>query len=261
MKVYAFRGSRADAGLIDPVAARMQGEFDLVGSMGDADLVLLAGDRHEVLRCALEAHLLRIPIAHIAGGDVTEGSYDDAMRDCISRMASIHFVTSTSAMARLTHMGMHNVHLVGYPGIDVVKRGDWKAERPYPVPYVVVSYQSETLDPRDDAANFQACRKRARGRLAVYVRPNADAGSLSIDRWINDISEPREIIEGVPHGAFLNLLHHCEEFIGNSSAMLYEAPEMGVRTFMVGRRQKGRTIPWGDGLASERIVKILRYAA
>src|SRR3990167_5934616 len=69
------------------------------------DVMLVLGDRYEIFAAAFTAHLQRVPIAHICGGDVTEGSYDDAMRDCISRMASIHFVTSTSAMARLTHMG------------------------------------------------------------------------------------------------------------------------------------------------------------
>jgi len=58
----------------------------------------------------------------------------------------------------------------------------------------------------------------------------------------------------------LNLIAHCEEFIGNSSAMLYEAPELGIKTRMIGKRQKGRTIPWGDGFASERIIKVLKYA-
>ena len=94
-----------------------------------ADLVLLLGDRFEILAAATAAHLQRIPIAHIGGGDVTEGSYDDAMRDCISRFASIHFVTSTSAMARLSHHGYRNVHLVGNPGIDFIRHAEWKKER------------------------------------------------------------------------------------------------------------------------------------
>src|SRR3990167_8157146 len=85
------------------------------------EVMMVLGDRFEILAAATAAHLLRVPIAHIGGGDVTEGSYDDAMRDSISRMAAVHFVTSTSAMARLSHMGLRNVHLVGNPGIDYIR--------------------------------------------------------------------------------------------------------------------------------------------
>src|SRR3990167_454162 len=106
------------------------------------DVMLILGDRFEILAAATAAHLQRIPIAHIGGGDVTEGSYDDAMRDCISRMCSIHFVTSTASMARLTHMGFHNVHLVGNPGIDYIRNADWKRAPPLAQHYVVVSYQA-----------------------------------------------------------------------------------------------------------------------
>src|SRR5881296_2616591 len=74
------------------------------------DWVLLLGDRFEILGCAISAHLLRIPIAHLCGGDVTEGSYDDAMRDCISRVATLHFATSEEALARLLAWGCSHVH-------------------------------------------------------------------------------------------------------------------------------------------------------
>ena len=63
------------------------------------------------------------------------------------------------------------------------------------------------------------------------------------------------------HADFLNMIAHCDEFIGNSSAMLYEAPELEVKTRMIGKRQRGRTIPWGDGHATERIMKILKYTS
>ena len=102
------------------------------------------------------------------------------------------------------------------------------------------------------------------GRSAVAIRPNADRGSDKINQALNRFAINREGVSvhtSLPHGEFLNLIYHCEEFIGNSSSMLYEAPELGVKTRMIGKRQKGRTIPWGDGFASERIVKILKYAA
>ena len=283
MKVLVMSGSRADEGLLewpvkllreefmladfkklrnakDYAAAAYHAKHDLTWASGVTpfDVLLVLGDRWEILALATEAHLRRIPIAHIGGGDVTEGSYDDAMRDCISRMASIHFVTSTSAMARLTHMGCRNVHLVGSPGIDYIRQADWKRDRPFPDPYVVVSYQAETIDGTVDKRWWLTLPNKRH----VYIRPNMDRGSEEINAIIDSrLYGDNVAYDFLPHDEFLNLLAHCDEFIGNSSAMLYEAPELRVKTRMIGKRQRGRTIPMGDGFASKRIVNILKYAS
>jgi UDP-N-acetylglucosamine 2-epimerase len=266
MNVAVVTGSRADYGLLQwPMKKLREDSFFSVaewniwgapledavrvvgGKISDSrpDLVILLGDRFEIMGAALACHLQRVPIAHIAGGDVTEGSYDDAMRDSISRMATIHFVTSTSAMARLSAAGYRNVHLVGNPGVDYIRHTPWRGERPYPDPYVVVAYYPETID---GTVDLEAVKEAIDGRTAIWIKCNPDRGSELIPEG-QEFSHPH----------FLNLIAHCEEFIGNSSAMLYEAPELGVKTRMIGKRQRGRTIPWGDGLASQRIVNILKY--
>lgn len=212
------------------------------------DIVILLGDRWEILAAATAAHLQRIPIAHIGGGDVTEGSYDDAMRDCISRMASIHFTTSFSSTARLVALGYRNVHLVGNPAVDYIVREPWQREREVAEPYVLVAYYPETID---DTVDLNAVNEAINGRKSVWVSPNPDRGSEKISQG-NSYS----------HDRFLNLMFHCSEFIGNSSALLYEAPFLkpgGVKCRMIGKRQRGRVIPWsGGGLASERIRDVLR---
>lgn len=280
MKITIVTGSRADAGLLEwPIKTMQEDSFfqgqilKIWGATFDQafytctesftaerpDVVLILGDRYEILAAATAAHLLRVPIAHIAGGDVTEGSYDDAMRDAVSRMAGIHFVTSTSAMARLSHMGFRNIHLVGNPSIDYIRNAAWKKERPFPEPYVVVSYQPETIDGTDDIAGVINSLPDC---FQVFIYPNDDRGSIEIRRTIKDYvaCNPQRIAyDFLPHGEFLNLIAHCDEFIGNSSAMLYEAPELGIKTRMVGKRQRGRTIPWGDGFASLRMVNILKH--
>lgn len=270
MNIAVITGSRADYGLLEwPIKVLREDQFFSVaewriwGATADQslslikgkldesrpDIVLLAGDRFEIMSAAMACHLERVPIAHIAGGDVTEGSYDDAMRDCISRMALIHFVTSTSAMARLTHMGCRNVHLVGNPGMDYIKHAPWR-ELGTPAiekPYVLVAYYPETID---GTVDLEAVNEAIGGRNAIWIKSNLDRGSDQIPgKW------------EFTRAQFLSVLVNCEEFIGNSSAMLYEAPELGVKTRMIGKRQRGRTIPWGDGNASKRIAKILKYAA
>jgi len=275
MKICIITGSRADYGILEwPIKLLKEDEFFHVEvrRMWDegyesvfrhcrdihADIALVLGDRFEILAAATSLHLKRIPIAHIGGGDVTEGSYDDAMRDAISRMATIHFVTSTSAMARLTHAGYRNVHLVGSPGIDYIKHADWKRERNIQSPYVVVSYQAETID---GTIEMEKVFEAIDGRDAHFILPNPDQGNEKIEQAIYEYcrGDKGRWYRCLTHSHFLNLIFHCDEFIGNSSAMLYEAPEMGVKTKMIGKRQRGRVIPWGDGHASERILKILKY--
>ena len=280
MKVCVVTGSRADYGLLEYPILELKKDkqfevtvlniwgytyaqaFRSLECVDRPDLLLVLGDRFEIMAVCTAAHLLRIPIAHIAGGDVTEGSYDDAMRDCISRMASIHFVTSSSAMARLTQMGCKNIHLVGSPGIDYIKHAHWKKEHPFGVPYVVISYQAETIDGTNEIDKVIASLPKDKHK--VFILPNRDAGNDEIEATIMKYvatHEDAEFKAFLPHDEFLNLLFYCDEFIGNSSAMLYEAPEMKLEVRMIGKRQRGRTIPFGDGLASKRIVHALKYGA
>lgn len=266
MRVLIVSGSRADLGLLHcPEKVLRADGFDvhLIPIWGwtfdqafliakerlqENALLLVLGDRFEILAAVTAAHLQRVPIAHIGGGDVTEGSYDDAMRDCISRMATIHFATSFASAARLVARGYSNVHLVGNPAVDYIMHETWQREREIEGPYVVVSYQAETID---DTVDLDAVKAAIGDRRAVWISPNPDRGSERIPEG-----------ESYSHDRFLNLIYHCEEFIGNSSAMLYEAPFLkpgGVKCRMIGKRQRGRNIPWGgEGRASERIRDVLR---
>ena len=266
MRILIVSGSRADLGLLHCPARVLNQDgheitvlcipgrsfsnsYDSVAQrLSTFDMLLILGDRWEILAAATAAHLRRIPIAHIGGGDVTEGSYDDAMRDCISRMATLHFTTSFSSTARLISLGFRNVHLVGNPAVDYIISENWQREREIAEPYVLVSYQPETID---DTVNLGSVNAAINGRRAVWVSPNPDRGSERIPNG-----------ESYSHDRFLTFMYYCDEFIGNSSAMFYEAPFLkpgGVKCRVIGKRQRGRVIPWGgDGKASERIRDVLR---
>lgn len=269
MNIAVVTGSRADLGVLHcPMKALRADPFfsvaewniwgapanvamELVAAKfadGLPDIMLVLGDRFEVMGAVWAAHLNRVPVAHIGGGDTTEGSYDDAMRDCISRMSYVHFTTSTAAAARLVSMGYRNVHLVGNPAVDYIMHEAWQREREIEGPYVVVSYYPETIDGTVDLAAVHAA---IAGRNAIWISPNPDRGAEQIPPG-----------ESYSHDRFLNLLYHCEEFIGNSSAIFYEAPFLkpgGVPCRLIGKRQRGRVVPWGgEGRASERIVDALK---
>lgn len=265
MNISVISGSRADFGLLQwPTKLLKEDPFFSVAEVNiwghsaasalqavsvyleDArpDYILILGDRYEILSAAIAAHLQRIKIAHIGGGDVTQGSYDDAMRDCISRMASLHFATSGAAYSRLFDMGYSGVHLVGNPGVDYIRYADWRRPRSIAERYVVVSYQPETID---DTVDLAAVYDAIAGRKAIWITPNPDRGSEKIPPGVS-----------LSHDDFLNLLVYADEFIGNSSSMLYEAPSLGVRCRMIGKRQQGRVYPLADGKASDRIRDILK---
>ena len=279
-RILIVSGSRADLGLLHcPEKALREDGFNVLlmflhgATFQDAfahavsiipqyELMLILGDRFEILAAATAAHLQRIPIAHIGGGDVTEGSYDDAMRDCISRMSSIHFATSFASAARLISKGYSSVHLVGNPDVDYIMHEKWQRDREIAEPYVVVSYQPETID---GTTEWDKVLEAINGRRAIAVPPNPDRGSggLHLQMILDQKLWPNlSVWESQSHDAFLNLLFHCDEFIGNSSAIFYEAPFLkpgGVKCKLIGKRQRGRVVPWGgDGKASERIRDILR---
>ena len=268
MRILIVSGSRADLGLLhcpekvlredgQGVTLYQMTAHGMPNAVSEAehilhsvlpDMLLILGDRWEILAAATAAHLQRTPIAHIGGGDVTEGSYDDAMRDCISRCAAIHFTTSFASTARLVGLGYRNVHLVGNPAVDYIMHEKWQREREIAEPYILVSYQPETID---DTVDLAAVNAAIGDRKSVWVSPNPDRGSERISGG-----------QSYSHDRFLNLLYHCTEFIGNSSAAFYEAPFLkpgGVKCRVIGKRQRGRVIPWGgEGRASERIRDVLR---
>ena len=104
------------------------------GVLGDArpDIALVCGDRFEIAGAALAASLRRIPIAHIGGGDITEGSIDNKLRYAITALADLHFVTNQDAMDRLTKMGYKSVYLLGNPALDRIEQ--WMKEKPNATP-------------------------------------------------------------------------------------------------------------------------------
>lgn len=275
-RILVVSGSRADAGMLEWPLGVLRDSFDTMavsiagGSVAGAyesaseairqctpDCIVILGDRYEILAAAIAAHLNRIKIAHLCGGDVTQGSYDDAMRDCISRLAWIHFPTSIESANRLWSMGLSNVRMVGSTGVDYILNADWRKERPIKEPYVLVAYYPETID---GTVEWNKVLEAIDGRRAIVIAPNPDRGAKALHlQMVSDTKAYPNISVWAtqPHDDFLNLLTHCDEFIGNSSAIYYEAPFLGVACREIGKRQKGRVKPFGDGKASERIRDIL----
>lgn len=269
-RILIISGSRADYGLLEWPAKVLGDVFDVmfVSLTADEpseaflqadehlryiepDCLLILGDRWEILQTAIAAHLRRVPIAHIAGGDITLGSYDHSMRDCISRLATYHFPTSPDSMSRLPY---EHVHMIGNIALDFILDGGWRGERPDLEPYVVVNYQPETID---GTVEWDLVVDAIAGRRPFFFSPNQDQGAERVDGFIARTYPWAGTYTNMPRAEYLNFIYHCEELIGNSSSLLYEAPALGVKTRMIGKRQVGRVAPTGDGKASERILEVL----
>lgn len=221
------------------------------------DLLVLLGDRFEIMAAALAAHLQRVPIVHLSGGDETLGSLDDAMRHAISRLASLHLPTNEESAARLRALGapMERIHTVGSTALD-----ELIALEPLPRETleaavgieldgrtIVVTYHPATQSDEEPADTMEmlltAVRDAAPHAVIVVTGSNADAGGAEIDAAAAEVVSRDRRMRLVPSlGAqrYWSLLHHADLVVGNSSSALIEAPVIGVPVVDVGARQRSR---------------------
>lgn len=221
------------------------------------DLVLLLGDRFEILAAATAALLARRPIAHLAGGDLTEGAYDDAMRHAISKLAHLHFPTNAEAARRLAQMGEdpRRIHCVGNPALDALAAIETLAREELfarvglapRARNILFTYHPVTLG--EDAAHDEIARVLA-GLEAlgpevgiIVTGANADTGHGAIRRAIAAFVQAHDnacYVESLGQRLYFNALRQVDAVVGNSSSGLLEAPSFRVPTVNIGRRQDGR---------------------
>ena len=252
-------GPRHGAMPMTAQAARaLEGTADALMELAP-DVVVLLGDRFEIMAAAVGAHLLRIPIVHLSGGDETLGSLDDAMRHAISRLASLHFPTSDEAAARLRTLGVaaDRITVVGSTALD-----ELVAYRPLPRAelarsigadlspersVVALTYHPATHADEPPAASMRAIiagvRDAAPDASIVVTSSNADEGGADIDAVVREIARTDPLLTPVASlgvERYWSLLHHADVVVGNSSSALIEAPAVGVPVVDVGERQAGR---------------------
>jgi UDP-N-acetylglucosamine 2-epimerase (non-hydrolysing)/GDP/UDP-N,N'-diacetylbacillosamine 2-epimerase (hydrolysing) len=222
------------------------------------NLVLLLGDRYEIFSTAVACHLLNVPIAHLAGGDVTQGAIDDAFRHGITKIASLHFVTNTGAKDRVLQLGEmpERVFCVGSTAIETLNETPnmSKAETLASTelspdePYLLLTIHPETnpLGPSDyelsemrSAITFLSPQYQF-----VITAPNEDPGFEKIATLYADLKAASPdrvaIVKSGGSDLYVNLLRHAKVCVGNSSSGLYEAPSLGTPTVNIGLRQSGR---------------------
>lgn len=217
------------------------------------DILLVLGDRGEMLGSAIAGAYMGIPVAHIHGGEVTSTA-DESARHAITKLAHIHFAATRESADRIIRMGEDPAHVftVGAPGLDqvvkvksapvsgIVERYSLDNERPL----VLVIQHPVPLEPGDPAFQMDQTLKAVcdlDGQVFV-VYPNADAGGRSMIEVIRRYESCRNIrtFKSLPHEDYLQLLSLSAVIVGNSSSAIIEAPSFGVPAVNIGSRQHGR---------------------
>lgn len=221
------------------------------------DVMLVLGDRFEILAAAQAAMIHNIPIAHIAGGDTTEGAFDEAIRHAITKMSHLHLVTTESSARRVRQMGEDptRVQVVGSPGLDHLKRRQLldrtALEASLGVPLgernLLVTFHPVTLETGEGQRQQQELLSVLDGldgdTVCWFTLPNADTGgralAADLQAWAAGRANAR-VSASLGQLRYLSLMAQVDAVVGNSSSGLYEAPSFHCPTVDIGDRQRGR---------------------
>jgi len=300
--------SDTPADIAQATAKSMMGCAKAFGEL-EPDLVLILGDRFEILAAATAAVLARIPIAHIHGGEVTVGAYDEAFRHSITKMANIHFVATEEYRRRVIQLGENpsSVHFVGGLGVDAIRHLNFlskdEVEQTLGIKFssksLLVTFHPSTLEeltPLEQVNELLAALIERSEIMLIFTMPNADTGGLEIMEQINKFVKERSnaySFKSLGQQQYLSCMAQVDGILGNSSSGILEAPSLKVGSINIGTRQLGRvqsesvincainkehikssidklysrefqlvldncTSPYGEGGASNKIIKMLR---
>lgn len=225
----------------------------------EPDLVALLGDRYEILAAATAALIERIPIAHLYGGEITEGAYDDAIRHSVTKMSHLHFTSCEEYRNRVIQLGEQpeRVFNVGSIGVENIKRLPLMTKETIEkeIDFVInentilVTYHPVTLGHRtakDDIEDFVAALEERKDLRVIFTMPNSDTGGQFIVDAVNEFvaknPERAKAFKSLGVVRYLSVMRQVAAVVGNSSSGLVEVPSFGIPTLNIGDRQKGRLV-------------------
>lgn len=221
------------------------------------EIVLVLGDRFEVFATAQSCLVHNVPIAHIGGGDTTEGAIDESMRHAITKMSHVHFVTNELSAMRVRQLGEDpaSIHVVGSPGLDHLRRLplldraglEQALGATLGAINILITFHPVTLEPGEGLRQFAELLAALEGvtsdTFLWFTLANADSGGRELNRqlhqWVRGRSNVR-VYESLGQLRYLSLMSLADAVVGNSSSGLYEAPSFRIPTVNIGNRQRGR---------------------
>lgn len=255
-KIEMLLSSDTSVGIIKSMAVELMGFADYFES-NRPHMVVVLGDRYESLIVATAAMIAKIPIAHIHGGEITEGAYDDAIRHSITKMSQLHFASTEEYKKRIIQLGEqpNRVYNVGALGIENIKKIPlWSRDRlednlkfSFGENLIVVTYHPVTLDNISSEIQFRNLLyvlDKFRDVRVIFTKANADTDgriiNSMIDEYVNKNNERCIAFTSLGQVRYLSTLQFCKAVVGNSSSGIIEAPSFHVPTINIGSRQQGR---------------------
>lgn len=222
------------------------------------NFLLLLGDRYELLAAATAAIIARIPIAHIAGGESTEGAIDEQVRHALTKIAHLHFTSTFEYARRIRRMGEEawRIHVVGAPGVENIYRGELMTPEEIKIqfgidvsrPTLLITYHPETLtldlDPAEEVNILISALREFKEFQQVITYPGTEVGYREIiAAWEKYAQEQPNVklFKSLGSRGYLGVMKYASAVVGNSSSGIIEAPSFKVPTVNIGDRQKGRT--------------------
>lgn len=307
-KVEMLLSSDSPTGLAKSMGLGLIGCGDALQQL-QPDLMLVLGDRFEIFSAVAAAMVARVPVAHLHGGEATEGAFDEAIRHSITKMSHLHFVAAEQYRKRVIQLGEHpdRVFLVGGLGIDnitklsLLDRPALEASLGFRLgsKNLLITFHPVTLENATSTMQMEellAALEMLDDTHLIFTMPNADTGGRAlydmIEQYVAAHANARAYAS-LGQLRYLSCIRHVDGVVGNSSSGLTEVPSFGKGTINIGDRQRGRlkaasvidcspdrqsiatalqrlyspvfqvtlkTVrsPYGEGGASERIVRVLR---
>lgn len=222
------------------------------------DIVLVLGDRYELIPIVSAANIARIPVAHLNGGEITEGAIDDVIRHAVTKLSQLHFTAIEEYAQRVIQMGEQptSVFNVGEVGLDNFKRMQFFTQSEFEASIdcklksknILITYHPETTeDSATSLANFNTLLAELDAladTLLIFTKANADVGGRAINALIDEYvaahGDKAIAFTSLGQRRYLSALHYIDAVVGNSSSGIVEAPTFKVASINMGDRQKGR---------------------
>jgi UDP-hydrolysing UDP-N-acetyl-D-glucosamine 2-epimerase len=252
-RIECLLSSDTDTGMAKTIGVAILSLADTL-SFWRPDLMLLIADRYEMMAPASVALALRIPIAHIEGGEVSQGAIDDQVRNALTKLAHIHFTSTENARRRVIAMGEEpwRVHHAGAPSLDHLQRSklidratlESRLSLKLKPPTILAAWHPVTIlrDTNAEADALFVALAETPGQL-IFVYPNADAGSHALIVRTRSLAANRadtHIYVNLDAVTYWSLLGQVDAMIGNSSSGIMEAASFALPVVNVGMRQQGR---------------------
>jgi GDP/UDP-N,N'-diacetylbacillosamine 2-epimerase (hydrolysing) len=254
-KVEMLTSSDTPVGIAKSMGLGLIGFADALNEL-QPDLIVVLGDRFEIFAAVAAALVARIPVAHLHGGETTQGAFDEAFRHSISKMSHLHFVAAEEYRQRVIQLGEQpeRVFLVGGLGIDNIKqlklldRAELEASLDFKLSQrnLLITFHPVTLEPataEDQMAELLAVLAQLQDTQLIFTLPNADTGGRALIKMVEQfVAEHANACAYTSLGQlrYLSCIAHVDGVVGNSSSGLSEVPSFKKGTINIGDRQRGR---------------------